>query len=348
MLRDLLHDVSIFIRKYVVVSDEQQVVVTLFVTHTQTNEAADSTAYFQVTSVTAEAGKTRLLETLEPLVARPWLTGRTSAAALVRKVDAQHPTLLLDESDAAFNGEKEYAEALRGLLNTGYRRSGKCTLCVGQGASLTFRDFSTFCPKAIAGIGKLPDTVVSRAIRIELRRRTKDETVAKFRQRDAYAEADPLSCAIWSWANNGTVIATLKAMRPTMPKHLRDRAEDVLEPLVAIADLAGGDWPDRARRAAVALMGSTDEQDINVELLHDIAAVFVGDFMSSHDLVDKLVTLEDRPWREFKKGKPISTHALASRLKAFGIVPLPDKHGARRGYYRSSFVDAWTRYPRSE
>ena len=79
-----------------------------------------------------QCGKTRLLEVLEPLVPRPWLTGRVSAAVLTRKVDGETPTLLLDESDAAFTHRSAYGEALRSLLNSGYRRSGRSSLCVGQ------------------------------------------------------------------------------------------------------------------------------------------------------------------------------------------------------------------------
>ena len=191
-LATVLTKVEHFIRRYVVLNDDQAVAVTLWVAHTHVLDAADCTPYLQVTSATARAGKTRLLETAEPLVARPWLTGRTSAAALVRKTDALSPTLLLDESDAAFGGDKENAEALRGILNTGYRRSGRTTLCVGQGANLTFKDFSTFGPKAIAGIGQLPSTVTDRAIPIELKRRTKDEPVERFRERDAGAQARPI------------------------------------------------------------------------------------------------------------------------------------------------------------
>jgi Protein of unknown function (DUF3631) len=343
-LVNILHHVRAFIHRYVVLTSEQSTAVTLWTSHTHVIAAADCTPYLQITSATAEAGKTRLLEVEDLLVAEPWLTGRTSAAALVRKVDADSPTLLLDESDAAFNGEKEYAEALRGILNTGYRRSGKSTLCIGQGANLTFRDFSTFCAKAIAGIGKLPDTVVSRAIRIELRRRMKAEPVAKFRERDARIEADPIRAALIAWANKQT-IATLKAARPSMPAGLRDRAEDVWEPLVSIADLAGGDWPDQARRAALALMGSTEEQDINIELLHDISAVFEGTtFIKSTDLAKKLGELDDRPWSDWKNGKPITTRAVADRLKPFGIVPGKNERDDR-GYHRDRFEDAWARYP---
>lgn len=344
-LATILDDLRAYVRRYVVLSNDQADAITLWTAHTHTFAAFDCTAYMQVTSATAESGKSRLLEAEALVVAKPWMTGRVSAAALVRKIDADGPTLLLDESDAAFNGEKEYAEALRGILNTGYRRSGWSTLCIGQGSSLTFRDFSTFSPKMIAGIGKLPDTVVSRAIRIELRRRTKAEPVAKFRARDARVEAEPIRASLEAWANKRT-IASLKAARPAMPDGLRDRAEDVAEPLFAIADLAGGEWPARARQAIVALMGSTPDQDINVDLLHDIAEVFDGlPFLKSRDLLAKLRELDDRPWADWKDGRPISARTVAGRLKAFGIVPLKNEHDDR-GYFRDRFEDAWARYPR--
>lgn len=344
-LSEVLKAVETFIRKFVVVTDQQSALLALWTAHTHAIDAADCTGYLQVTSVTPEAGKTRLLETMEVVVARPWFTGRTSAAALVRKVDQDAPTLLLDESDATFNGEPEYAEALRGILNSGYRRSGRTTLCIGQGANLTFRDFSTFGPKAIAGIGKLPDTVASRAIRIELKRRTKDEPAAKFRERDARIEAEPIVSALVAWASQHT--DGLRGQRPAMPQGLRDRSEDVLEPLFAIADLAGGTWPDRARRAAVTLMGTVPNGDINIELLHDIRRIFEDEhatFLPSKTLIDKLVSLEDQPWAEWSKGKPMSQRAMADRLKGFGIIP--GSNGEKRGYLRDRFTDAWTRYPK--
>lgn len=119
-LGGLLTDVQNFIRRYVVLTDDQVVAVAFWTVHTRAIAAADCTPYLQITSATKRAGKTRLLEVLESIVCRPWLTGRTSAAALTRKIDGEQPTLLLDESDAAFKGEKEYAEALRGILNSGY------------------------------------------------------------------------------------------------------------------------------------------------------------------------------------------------------------------------------------
>ncbi len=133
-----------------------------------------------------------------------------------------------------------------------------------------------------------------------------------------------------------------------MPAGLRDSAEDVLEPLFAIADQAGGEWPEQARTAAVVLMGSVSDQDINVELLHDIFAIFAataGTFIKSSDLAAKLAELDDRPWGDWKHGKPITARAVADWLKGFGIAPRPNGPGTSRGYDRDRFEDAWTRYP---
>ena len=163
-LAHLLDDVTRYIHRYVILTTHQVVATTLWVAHCHVFAVAETTPYLNVTSAVKQCGKTRLLEVLEPIVPTPWLTGRVSAAVLTRKVDAETPTLLLDESDAAFAHRSEYAEALRSILNSGYRRSGVSSLCVGQGAEISYRDFSTFCPKAIAGIGALPDTVTGPSV----------------------------------------------------------------------------------------------------------------------------------------------------------------------------------------
>ena len=348
---NLLRDVRAFIGRYVVLTDEQAIAVALWIAHTHAIDAADCTPYLQITSLTKRAGKTRLLETLEPLVARPWLTGRVSAAALVRKVDGHKPTLLLDESDAAFQGEKEYAEALRGLLNSGYRRSGRTSICVGQGAAITVRDFATFGAKAIAGIGELPGTIADRSIRIALRRRAECEPIQRWRERYGHAEAAPLNQALIGWAASERIIEALREAQPELPPGLGDRQADVWEPLLAIAKVAGADWPERARWAATSLAGSVEDSDVNIELLHDIYAVFeeIGAaFILSTDLATSLAALDSRPWGEWKNGKPMTPRALADRLKTFGILPRPNEKGTARGYARDRFQDVWSRYPVSK
>jgi hypothetical protein len=347
-LRDTLHAIEAFIRRYVVLTDDQALVVALWVAHTHAIDAADCTPYLQITSATKRAGKTRLLEVLEPLVARPWLTGRTSAAVLVRKTDAERPTLLLDESDAAFGGEKEYAEALRGILNTGYRRSGKASLCVGQGANLTYRDFHTFGAKAIAGIGELPSTIADRAIPIQLRRRKSDEPCARWRERDGHAEAEPFHEQLVGWAARDVVLEPLRQARPSLPALDDDRKAEVLEPLLAIADVAAGSWPTRARKAALALAGAAEDTDIVVELLKDIATIVTdegdsGTVLSTKDLLAKLTAQDDRPWATWRKNdKPMTGRALARLLRPLGIHPR--SAGSLRGYRADAFSDAIARY----
>jgi len=185
----LLAEVESFIRRYIVATDAEIILITIWAIHTHMMKAAKSTPYLAITSAEKQSGKSRLLEVLELLVHKPWMTGRVTAACLTRKIDAEHPTLLLDESDAAFNGDKEYAEALRGILNTGYRWNGVASCCVGQGANITYKDFHTFGAKAIAGIGKLPDTVADRSIAIKLKRRAPTEQVQDFDSDDLEHEA---------------------------------------------------------------------------------------------------------------------------------------------------------------
>jgi hypothetical protein len=180
---ELLVKLIKFIRRFVALSEAKALVIALWIVHTHTLDAAETTPYLNISSAEKRSGKTRLLEVLSLLVARAWFTGRVTSAVLVRKVAAETPALLLDESDAAFKGNREYAETLRGVLNAGFRRGGVASLCVGQGANLAYKDFPVFCAKAIAGIGTLPDTVADRSIPIELRRRRQSERVERFRLR---------------------------------------------------------------------------------------------------------------------------------------------------------------------
>jgi Protein of unknown function (DUF3631) len=343
-LNEILDELVAFGRGFVAMTTEEADAAALWDVHTHTHEAVNATPYLSVTSAEKESGKTRFLEVHELLVARPWLTGRTTAAVLPRKIEAERPTLLLDESDAAFRGDREYAEALRGVLNSGHRRGGKTTVCVGQGAEIGFKDFSTFCPKAIAGIGKLPDTVQSRSIPIRLKRRSPGVRIERFRYEDAKLEARPLRDALERVAP--VVVPQLRQAKRDLPDELGDRAQDCWEPLLAIADLAGADWPDRARRAAVTLSGtrSVADDSAGVLLLSDVKAVFAerdADRLSTETLLDALRGLDESPWSDWY-GKPLTARGLARLLKAHAIGPHSD--GASRGYKRQAFEDAWGRY----
>ena len=347
-LASLLADVRATIRCYVIIDNAQADALTLWTAHTHALAAAEATPYLAVNSAEKRSGKTRLLEVLSLLTARPWFTGRVTAAVLIRKLAGQTPTLLLDESDAAFKAEKEYAATLQAILNAGYRRGGCASLCVKAGGDFDLRDFPVFGPKAIAGIGTLPDTIADRAISIALKRRAPNEPIARFRRRDAQEEAKPMREGLASWASANT--EGLTEARPDIPPELDDRAAEVWEPLLAIADAAGGEWPQGARLAALALSvgDGRDDDSLGVRLLADIKAIFEerkADRLSSGQLADILVAIEEAPWGDLR-GKSLDPRTLARRLRPYGIKPHVIRIGdaTPRGYERTDFEDAWGRY----
>jgi hypothetical protein len=346
----LLNDLAGFARRYVIASDAQAALVALWAVHTWAMDAADCTPYLHVSSPVKRCGKTRLLDVLELLAARPLRTDGISPAALLRSVELDHPAVLLDEADATFRGDKDRAEAIRGLLNSGYRRGGAFRLCVKQDENQVPYDFPTFCPKVIAGIGKLPETVADRSIPIRLRRKLRTETVARFRRREAEKEAAPLAEAAEAWGLQN--MERLKQARPSMPDALNDRQQDICEPLMAIADAAGGEWPERARRALAELCAGAEAEDdsIGPRLLADIRAAFGAggaDRLASRALCERLAEDDSSPWTDWQGGKPISPPQLARQLAKFGIAPrnIKQPDGAvRKGYLADDCADAWGRY----
>jgi len=267
---------------------------------------------------------------------------------LKNKIAAVRPTVLLDESDTAFKSDKEYAEALRGVLNSGYRKRGVYSTSVKVNGNWVTKDFSTFSPKAIAGIGQLPDTVQDRSISIVMRRAAPSEKVAAFRERDARPELEPIQAELSEWAESH--VDALEVARPGMPRELSDRAMDTWEPLMAIADLAGEGWTRRARKAAVALasQSATDADSLRVRLLRDIKDIFENTGfirIPTPALVDALVDMDVAPWGDLK-GKPLDNRFLARMLRNYPVKPTIWKESDHtvRGYRKDDFLDAWSRY----
>jgi hypothetical protein len=253
----------------------------------------------------------------------------------------------LDETDSAFKSDKEYSEALRGILNAGYRRGGVASLCVKQAGDFELAEFPTFCPKALAGIGELPDTIADRSVRISLKRRAPSERVERFRLRTARAQAAPLRECLERWSN--MAVAKLTELEPQLPSSLSDRAADVWEPLLAIAELAGGVWPGRAREAAIVLSGAAVEDgfSLGVRLLADIREALADRTspIPTSELLEELTTVEEAPWGDLR-GKPLDARRLAKMLRPYGIKPKVIRVGAAtpRGYAPDDFTDAWLRY----
>jgi hypothetical protein len=342
-------DIARFVRRFVVLTDHQLAAVALWVAHTHAFEAAECTPYIAATSAEKRSGKTRLLEVLELLVQGGLPTSNISDAALFRAIDEKPtPTLLLDEVDAIFGPKARDREDLRGMLNAGYRR-GAVARRMGGARYTELQAFSVFCPKAFALIGELPDTIADRAIRIRLERRTTDETIERFRRRDVAPGADSLRDTIADWCEPR--LDELRASRPHLPDELDDRAQDCWEPLLALADLAGGDWPNRAHRAALALSGPQARQDedasLTARLLKDIHQVFSANGAKRYrtaDLIAELCKIEESPWGDWY-GKTISPQAVSKLLQPHRIKTMSVKVDGEtvRGYKEEQFTNAFHR-----
>jgi Protein of unknown function (DUF3631) len=342
----LLDDVVLLLRRFVVLSDVQADAITLWILHTHSLEAADCTPYLYLSSAEKRSGKTRCLEVMECLVREPLPAANISDAALFRAIAELSPTLLLDEIDAIFGPKARDREDLRGMLNAGYRR-GAVARRMGGPKMTTLEAFPVFCAKVFAGIGDLPDTIADRSIPIRLARRTREEPVERFRRREVVPAAESLRDRLADWCQ--PQIEELRAARPDLPDELDDRAQDVWEPLLALGDLAGGDWPQRARRAAMALSAAQEREDDSMtsRLLGDLHHVFETsgiEHFRTADLIDELGKIEESPWGDWH-GKPITAHALSRLLRPHRIKTMPVWIDGRtvRGYKLDQFTDAFHR-----
>jgi hypothetical protein len=338
---NLLDDIAGAIEQHVVMDEWQADVVALFVVFTYLLDCFGISPRLAITSPEKSCGKTTLLDVLARLVKRPLPTANTTVAAIFRVVEMLRPTLLIDEADTFLQDNDE----LRGILNSGHRQGGFVLRTVGD--DFEPRHFSTYSACAIALIGKLPGTLADRSIPIELRRRRPDEHIEPFRF-DRTEHLDQLARKMQRWALDSA--HRIRGADPVMPTGVINRAADNWRPLIAIADLAGGEWPARARQAAQQAGATADsDQSVRVLLLSDIREIFAErrlDQLPSGELASALVAIEGRPWAEWHRGKGLSPNGLARQLKPFGIAPgtIRTATGTPKGYKLAQFEDAFSRY----
>lgn len=269
-------------------------------------------------------------------------------------------SLLFDEVDTIFGGAgKDAHEDLRALINVGYKRGAKVPRCVGPQHDV--QHFGVFAPVALAGLGNLPDTVLSRSLIVKMRRRAPSESVESFRERVQEVEGHPIRDRLALWAE--TVGPKVGAAYPELPSGVIDRSAELWEPLIAIADEAGGVWPEWARAAAIEFAGRNSQAaTLRIRLLGDIRRVFANaDSLSTADLLARLIGeapygldsagdplyLTDAPWAELKKGSALDARSLARMLRPYDVLAerfRPDGKVQIRGYRRAALSDAFGRY----
>lgn len=290
-------------------------------------------------------GKSRLMDVAEAVCHNVLITVNASTAAVVRSITHDEPpTLMVDEADTIFGTKRaaENHEDVRGILNAGHQRNRPYVRWDIMTRSR--EECPTFAMAMLAAIGDLPDTIMDRAIVIRMRRRGPGEEVAPFRSRRDAPALHALRGRLHGWIR--AHIDNLATVEPDLP--VEDRAADTWEPLFIVAGLAGGDWPDRARRACIAMTGDEPDDGIGIRLLADLYEMWANeDYIFTSTILQRLHKVEESPWAEWgRKSEPLTARGLAMLLKPYGVRSRTVRIAGEtsKGYARTDLTDPWTRY----
>jgi putative DNA primase/helicase len=339
----LLADIEARILHNVAMPKHLAFVCALWIAQTWVHEHATYSPILFVTSPERDSGKSTLINVIKFMVRRELSTVSITAAALYRSIEKWNPTFVIDEADKAFVKNLE----LEQVVNSGWTRGSGIVRCHPDTHEPMV--FPTFCPKAIASKGKqAPDTILSRAIFITLKRRTRAEAIAHFAHVDD-AGFQRLRGQLTRWAvDHGQALGSLV---PEPPQGFINRIASNWQMMLAIADSAGAG--QQAREAARQIAGIADLTSEGVTLLEDIKAHFgrsTLDYVGSAPLVAELVADAERPWAEWSHGRPISEKGVVQILREFGIKPgrVGPKGLRLRGYRAEWFKEEWERYLEAE
>jgi len=336
----LLAEVAETFRRHLILPTGAPEALALWVLFAHSLDAWQASPRLLITSPAPECGKTTLLEILRHLTPEAVETSGITPAAVFRIIDQCRPTLIIDEADTFFDKTD-----LKGILNSGHTRTTARIIRYDIKRDQA-RAFSTWAAIVIAKIGVVWPALASRSIEIRMRRRRPDEQVEPFKPARDAGVLERLNRMASRWVLDH--LSALRESDPELPGGLDNRRRDNWVPLIAIADLAGGEWHDLAQRAALALAGSNEGQSMGVQLLGDIREVFAEmgcDRATSQRLVDLLRRREDRPWADHA-GSGLTVRRLASLLSPFEIHPRVFRNGRStpRGYCQEQFRDAFARY----
>ena len=346
----LLDDLAQTFTRFVILPKWAAEALALWTLHTYGFQLRDVSTYIGIESPLKRCGKTTLLELLGELACRAVSSANISPPAFFRVIEEFCPTLLIDEADTFLPGNDQ----LKGIFNSGYKKKNSFVLRANSSGPLADTEqngdssgismFSSWCPKAIATIGRLPDVLADRCILIRMQRKTNQEECDRLRN----LTAEPLrrKCKRFVMDHEREIAVA----QPEAPEELNDRATDIWEPLIALADLAGGDWPQKARQAAVGLSASAQESNPISSLLLDIFILFMAKNekrLFTRTILNYLnARLADRPWGEGRNGKPVHDQWLANQLRPYGIksrtIWIGEEHA--RGYMEEDFEDTCRRY----
>lgn len=356
---DVFGQIEEFANRFLVDSDEHASTIrTLWIAQTGFLDIWTKAPRLLVISPEPNCGKSTLLEILRCFVPRPDLMSGTTEAGLYQAItdcNDEHgapPTILLDQLDKIFgNAElgRRHHPGIENVLETGFNSSGILKRKM-RGKSVRI---NVFAPMALAGtmdLGFVPDAVVSRSIIVRMFKRSLPGERENWNDRSHPRQAKRVGKLLQMWAELVREAVREQWAAVPVPPGLSARDADKWRPLLIMADLAGGDWPQRARAAAVAAVAaSRDSTEANVptQLLRDIRTVFDAHKgatrLRTAEILEALLAMELAPWRRMR----LEVNGLSRILRGFEIRPTQWREGRTtgiRGYQRADFEDAWLRF----
>ena len=357
----MLVSISEFLGRYLSCTGDQRTLLALWIVHSYCFRAAPVSPYLNIYSQEKQSGKTLCLELLRLLCAAPlYATGMSPAAVIQRFKNQKFKeakgdpgiTLLLDDTHLTF-GSSSPARALQAVLLAGGRRNGFYSYVHGNAVY----GMHPYAPKAFAGSAALPAALVDLSIPIALAPKPAGSLVRRFKLEEAREVAGPLRKALVQWAHDNlqSLERRFESCYPPdqFPSELSPRQQDCTEPLLVLADLIGGDWPFRVRRALVNVFTAQEleGQTGSLQLLFDVREAFQHsanpDRISTMDLLAFLHSLDDRAWNDWDDDGPLTAGDLSSLLRPFRIssrtLRLSPEIRAK-GFCRDDFAAAWKRF----
>lgn len=338
---ELFEDLINTIRRFTVLTPNASLTVALWIIFTHVIDRVSVAPILGLMSPVKRCGKTTLITLLGHLCFRPTTTSNITPAALYRYVHRQRPTLLIDEADTFIHG----SSALNGIINSGHTRSAASVMRTVEGRS---ERFSTFCAKAVALIGQMPETMQDRAIPVTLRRKRSSEKVESIRSTPD-AELLVLKAKILRWTSDNATKITATSHK--VEGVFNDRAVDNWEPLLVIASCLSDKCLAAAETAARELSDTNAQSpSLTEELLADLEEAFEdakSERLASSRIIQFICRDDEKPWATYDKGRPITSRQLAALLAVFGIKSKNLRVSAGeviKGYERSAFSDAFSRY----
>jgi len=267
----LLDELAAVFAKFIVLPEWIPVALALWTLHTHAFHLRHVTANVGIEARQSRPRRTRLLNVLGALVNRPVVASHIRPSALLGLIDESGPTLLIDEADGLISGNEELCD----IVKSDCHRSSAFVVRVTDRQNQTMRIpgltpaaqtlaslgssppilspglilFSSWCPKALAASGRLPDFFAEHCILIRTRRTTRKDHREPLENLGRYANSLRRKCARFVCDSSRKITEAC----PEIPREIGGHLSAVWEPLFSLADLAGESWSRLARQAAIAL-----------------------------------------------------------------------------------------------